>query len=155
MLSLKTAIGLTKNLSRFEFSRQIFVSSRKQVDSEESSTNADETPTPITVGLEKSLFLRLTAILSVIRLQYILLVYAAINSVTLLGRVGSNPVKRGSLEHPVVTFSLATHSNYSYPNGFSMLNSITSSKTNFFISFPKEKSAKRLNGTEFVFLNLT
>ena len=124
MLSLKTAIGLTKNLSRFEFSRQIFVSSRKQVDSEESSTNADETPTPITVGLEKSLFLRLTAILSVIRLQYILLVYAAINSVTLLGRVGSNPVKRGSLEHPVVTFSLATHSNYSSPNGFSILNSI-------------------------------
>ncbi len=43
--------------------------------------------------------------------------YVAINSVTLLGRVGSNPVKRGSLEHPVVTFSLATNSNYSYPNG--------------------------------------
>nr|CAG4647623.1 EOG090X0O5J [Megafenestra aurita]SVE92823.1 EOG090X0O5J [Megafenestra aurita] len=40
-----------------------------------------------------------------------------INSVTLLGRVGSNPVKRGSVEHPVVTFSLATNSNYSYSNG--------------------------------------
>ena len=56
MLSLKTAIGLTKNLSRFEFSRQIFVSSRKQVDSEEPPTDANETATPITVGLEKSLF---------------------------------------------------------------------------------------------------
>ena len=41
----------------------------------------------------------------------------AINSVTLLGRVGSNPVKRGSVDHPVVTFSLATNSNYSYANG--------------------------------------
>nr|SVE78669.1 EOG090X0O5J [Daphnia lumholtzi] len=40
-----------------------------------------------------------------------------INSVTLLGRVGSNPVKRGSPDHPVVTFSLATNSNYSYANG--------------------------------------
>nr|CAH0104160.1 unnamed protein product [Daphnia galeata] len=51
------------------------------------------------------------------------------NSVTLLGRVGSNPVKRGSLEHPVVTFSLDT------------------SQT---IAIPMEKSAKKQNGTEFV-----
>nr|CAG4646770.1 EOG090X0O5J [Macrothrix elegans] len=40
-----------------------------------------------------------------------------INSVTLLGRVGSNPVKRGSSDHPLITFSLATNSNYSHPNG--------------------------------------
>lgn len=30
----------------------------------------------------------------------------------LLGRVGGAPEKRGSEEHPVVTFSLATHTNY-------------------------------------------
>lgn len=74
---------------------------------------------------------------------------------TLLGRVGSNPVKRGSPDHPVVTFSLATNSNYSYANGLSQ---------NFFLKqlflliiliFLKEISPKRLNGTGFVFLNLT
>lgn len=36
----------------------------------------------------------------------------AINTVTLLGRVGADPQKRGSEEHPVVTFSVATHNNY-------------------------------------------
>jgi len=35
-----------------------------------------------------------------------------INKVTLLGRVGANPQKRGTEEHPVVVFSLATHQNY-------------------------------------------
>lgn len=35
-----------------------------------------------------------------------------INQVMLLGRVGANPEKRGSEQHPVVTFSLATHTNY-------------------------------------------
>ncbi|KAL1459882.1 hypothetical protein WDU94_011832 [Cyamophila willieti] len=39
-----------------------------------------------------------------------------INQVTLLGRVGANPQKRGSEEHPVVIFSLATHVNYK-PDG--------------------------------------
>ncbi|CAG7826355.1 unnamed protein product [Allacma fusca] len=34
------------------------------------------------------------------------------NQVTLLGRVGQDPQKRGSEEHPVVVFSLATHNNY-------------------------------------------
>lgn len=38
----------------------------------------------------------------------------AMNSVTLLGRVGAEPQKRGSNEHPVVTFSLATHDNYKW-----------------------------------------
>ena len=56
MFSLKTGIGLNSNLFRFAFSRQIFLSSRKQVDSEEPPTDANETATPITVGLEKSLF---------------------------------------------------------------------------------------------------
>jgi len=32
--------------------------------------------------------------------------------VTLLGRVGADPQKRGTEEHPVVVFSLATHQNY-------------------------------------------
>ncbi|KZC09371.1 Single-stranded DNA-binding protein, mitochondrial [Dufourea novaeangliae] len=40
-----------------------------------------------------------------------------INQVTLLGRVGSEPQKKGNNEHPVVMFSLATHSNYKYGNG--------------------------------------
>ncbi|KAK4306129.1 hypothetical protein Pmani_022035 [Petrolisthes manimaculis] len=35
-----------------------------------------------------------------------------LNQVMLLGRVGGPPEKRGSEEHPVVTFSLATHTNY-------------------------------------------
>lgn len=39
-------------------------------------------------------------------------VYLAINQVTLLGRVGADPQKRGSEEHPVVVFSLATHQNF-------------------------------------------
>lgn len=39
-------------------------------------------------------------------------VYLAINQVTLLGRVGGDPQKRGSEEHPVVVFSLATHQSF-------------------------------------------
>lgn len=31
---------------------------------------------------------------------------------TILGRVGADPQKRGNEEHPVVTFSVATHNNY-------------------------------------------
>ncbi|XP_058806852.1 single-stranded DNA-binding protein, mitochondrial isoform X2 [Phymastichus coffea] len=40
-----------------------------------------------------------------------------INQVTLLGRVGAEPQKRGNEEHPVVVFSLATHINYRYDGG--------------------------------------
>ncbi|KAM7359214.1 mitochondrial single stranded DNA-binding protein [Cochliomyia hominivorax] len=40
-----------------------------------------------------------------------------INTVTLLGRVGADPQLRGNAQHPVVTFSLATHTNYKYENG--------------------------------------
>ncbi|XP_043260233.1 single-stranded DNA-binding protein, mitochondrial isoform X2 [Colletes gigas] len=40
-----------------------------------------------------------------------------INQITLLGRSGNDPQKRGSVDHPVVMFSLATHSNYKYSNG--------------------------------------
>ncbi|XP_011689414.1 PREDICTED: single-stranded DNA-binding protein, mitochondrial [Wasmannia auropunctata] len=40
-----------------------------------------------------------------------------VNNVTLLGRVGTEPQKRGSAEHPVVIFSLATHTNYKYEAG--------------------------------------
>ncbi|ROT69109.1 single-stranded DNA-binding protein, mitochondrial [Penaeus vannamei] len=35
-----------------------------------------------------------------------------INQVMLLGRVGADPEKRGTEQHPVVTFSIATHTNY-------------------------------------------
>ncbi|XP_076749951.1 mitochondrial single stranded DNA-binding protein [Xylocopa sonorina] len=40
-----------------------------------------------------------------------------INQVTLLGRVGAEPQKRGNKDHPLVIFSLATHTNYKYMNG--------------------------------------
>ncbi|XP_055615472.1 single-stranded DNA-binding protein, mitochondrial [Toxorhynchites rutilus septentrionalis] len=40
-----------------------------------------------------------------------------VNTVTLLGRVGADPQKRGNETHPVVTFSVATHSNYKYESG--------------------------------------
>lgn len=36
----------------------------------------------------------------------------SLNQVMLLGRVGGAPEKRGTEEHPVVTFSVATHTNY-------------------------------------------
>lgn len=41
----------------------------------------------------------------------------AVNNVTLLGRVGANPQKRGTAEHPVIIFSVATHTNYKYETG--------------------------------------
>ncbi|XP_070156801.1 single-stranded DNA-binding protein, mitochondrial [Polyergus mexicanus] len=40
-----------------------------------------------------------------------------VNNVVLLGRVGAEPQKRGSTEHPVIIFSLATHTNYKYGTG--------------------------------------
>ncbi|KAL1140542.1 hypothetical protein AAG570_000472, partial [Ranatra chinensis] len=41
----------------------------------------------------------------------------ALNLVTLIGRVGAEPQKRGTEQHPVVIFSLATHTNYKYESG--------------------------------------
>lgn len=41
----------------------------------------------------------------------------ALNQVTLLGRVGADPQKRGSEEHPVINFPLATHYSYKYESG--------------------------------------
>ncbi|XP_012282297.1 single-stranded DNA-binding protein, mitochondrial isoform X2 [Orussus abietinus] len=41
----------------------------------------------------------------------------SINQVTLLGRVGNEPQKRGTEEHPVITFSIATHELYKYETG--------------------------------------
>ncbi|XP_066582159.1 single-stranded DNA-binding protein, mitochondrial [Prorops nasuta] len=40
-----------------------------------------------------------------------------LNEVTLVGRVGKDPQMRGTNDHPVVLFSLATHINYKYTNG--------------------------------------
>uniref|UniRef100_A0A182VXF0 Single-stranded DNA-binding protein n=1 Tax=Anopheles minimus TaxID=112268 RepID=A0A182VXF0_9DIPT len=40
-----------------------------------------------------------------------------VNTVTLLGRVGADPQRRGNDAHPVVMFSVATHSNYKYDSG--------------------------------------
>jgi len=42
---------------------------------------------------------------------------SALNQVTLMGRVGGEPQKRGTTEHPVVVFSMATHTNYNYQAG--------------------------------------
>lgn len=50
-----------------------------------------------------------TAIVNIMRNQIFI---AALNQVVLLGRVGGAPEKRGTEEHPVVTFSVATHTNY-------------------------------------------
>lgn len=51
----------------------------------------------------------------------------AVNTVTLLGRVGAEPQKRGNEEHPVVTFSVATHNNYRLYICFNIfINKITS-----------------------------
>nr|SVE87188.1 EOG090X0O5J [Daphnia similis] len=101
MFSLKTSSGFISRFAKLAPTRQIFLSCRKQVDDEwRPSTNmntinqAEDENASMGVSVEKT-----------------------INLVTLLGRVGSNPVKRGSPDHPVVTFSLATNSNYSYANG--------------------------------------
>ncbi|XP_017774704.1 PREDICTED: single-stranded DNA-binding protein, mitochondrial [Nicrophorus vespilloides] len=40
-----------------------------------------------------------------------------INNVQLLGRVGADPQKKGSDNHPIAVFSMATHSNYRYESG--------------------------------------
>ncbi|KPJ01919.1 Single-stranded DNA-binding protein, mitochondrial [Papilio xuthus] len=40
-----------------------------------------------------------------------------INQVTLLGRAGADPQKRGTEEHPVINFPLATHYSYKYESG--------------------------------------
>nr|SVE75563.1 EOG090X0O5J [Daphnia dolichocephala] len=99
MFSLKAYSGFVSRVVKLSPSRHIFLSCLKQINDDwrpsTNSTNQVEDETASSgVGVEKT-----------------------INSVTLLGRVGSNPVKRGSQEHPVVTFSLATNSNYSYANG--------------------------------------
>lgn len=45
------------------------------------------------------------------------MLFVGINNVTLLGRVGADPQKRGTSEHPLIIFSLATHTNYKYETG--------------------------------------
>lgn len=45
-------------------------------------------------------------------------IVAAINQVSLLGRVGGEPQKRGTDKHPVVIFSLATNSRYEPPGNY-------------------------------------
>lgn len=40
-----------------------------------------------------------------------------LNKVTVLGRVGYGPQKRGTEQHPVVIFSVATHTNYKHDTG--------------------------------------
>uniref|UniRef100_A0A1B0BND0 Single-stranded DNA-binding protein n=1 Tax=Glossina palpalis gambiensis TaxID=67801 RepID=A0A1B0BND0_9MUSC len=41
----------------------------------------------------------------------------SVNTVTLLGRVGADPQLKGTTDHPVVVFSVATHTNYKYESG--------------------------------------
>lgn len=47
----------------------------------------------------------------------IIYIFTAINNVQLLGRVGANPQLKGTNEHPVAVFSVATHTNYRYDSG--------------------------------------
>ncbi|UYV76248.1 SSBP1 [Cordylochernes scorpioides] len=42
---------------------------------------------------------------------------AGINQVTLLGRVGANPQQKGGATNPVMTFNLATNTNYRHGSG--------------------------------------
>lgn len=43
--------------------------------------------------------------------------YLALNQVQLIGRVGRDPEKKGSSDHPITVFSMATHTNYRYESG--------------------------------------
>lgn len=43
---------------------------------------------------------------------YIYHTFSAINTLTLLGRIGADAQVRGNEQHPVVTFSLATNTSY-------------------------------------------
>ena len=45
------------------------------------------------------------------------IIVSGINSVQLLGRVGADPQKKGTEEHPIAVFSMATHTNYRYESG--------------------------------------
>jgi len=63
-------------------------------------------------NLSKLKRVSLLLIINQIYIIFCYLFYLAINKVTLLGRVGADPQKRGTEEHPVVVFSLATHQNY-------------------------------------------
>lgn len=127
MQSLKIIGGIFSNVTRFSTRRSICLSNRSLVESDwtKSSSNSDdaqeEDESPVSVtsgGIEKSKNAYCELHFACFnKTSY----FTAINSVTLLGRVGSNPVKRGSVEHPVVTFSLATNSNYSYANGVFLL----------------------------------
>lgn len=71
------------------------------------------------------------------------------NQITLLGRVGGEPQKRGSLEHPVVIFSLATHTHYKYESGM-MFYPISYIEKDFSLIFffLKVKLHRKLIGTE-------
>ncbi len=58
MLTLKSGSRFISNMSRFALSRQIYLSCRKQVDSDEWRTHLTNNntggTTPLTVGVEKS-----------------------------------------------------------------------------------------------------
>lgn len=87
---------------------------------------------------------------------FILLV--GINNVTLLGRVGADPQKRGSSEHPVIIFSLATHTNYKYETGNDLCNFRNKEYYVLIIIFihffSKVIICKKQSGIKYVSLNL-
>lgn len=45
------------------------------------------------------------------------MLFLAINTVQLLGRVGADPQRKGTDTHPIAVFSMATHTNYRYESG--------------------------------------
>lgn len=57
------------------------------------------------------------SLLQVSRKQFLSSTERCENEVRLLGRAGNNATSRGSLEHPVVQFTLATHSSYRLSDG--------------------------------------
>lgn len=58
-------------------------------------------------------FLRLTHSTDV-HLFEVITFFTAINSIQILGRVGVEPQQRGTEQHPVVTFTVATHTNFKW-----------------------------------------
>ena len=51
------------------------------------------------------------------QINYISFFFVGINRVTLLGRMGKDPEFRGTKEHPVVVFPLATNKSYRKSTG--------------------------------------
>lgn len=81
-----------------------------------------------------------------------------------MGRVGGDPQKRGNQEHPVVVFSVATHSNYNYQSGnwlqkicfafwVNIEKSLVLTVLNFHVICLQGESFRKLIGIAYVYLS--